>query len=187
LNPQKLILIVEDKIRVLKHADAWTIHGTKETPAMALTASPVLIHQLKEFLAKHIPTELKCLASSTKPTGKDGIGKEGKQKGRFQHQAWMFLPPNLPSDTKTVNDRTYHWCTKCNRGNGQWVLAHTTNTHREDFVPSYCKTDSDKKLLETKDLKLAFLKGTPGSKFEKVHFDLQNRRRLSSHRLHSFP
>jgi hypothetical protein len=30
-------------------------------------------------------------------------------------------------------------------------IRHQDDTHREDFVPSYCKTDSDKKLLETKD------------------------------------
>jgi hypothetical protein len=69
---------IKDKIRILKNVDAWTIPGTKETPTMALTASPVLTNQLKEFLANHITTELKRLASSTKLTEKDGIGKEGK-------------------------------------------------------------------------------------------------------------
>jgi hypothetical protein len=34
-----------------------------------------------------------------------------------------------------MNNRTYQWCTKCNRGNGQWVQAHTTNTHIDDFRP----------------------------------------------------
>jgi len=56
LTHQKLILHVEDKIRVLKHADAWTLPSTKETPAMDLNTSPVLTDQLKDFLANHTRT-----------------------------------------------------------------------------------------------------------------------------------
>ena len=97
----------------------------------------------------------------------------------FSTKPGWLLPLNQPSDTKTVNDRTYHWCTKCNRGNRQWVLAHTTDTHREDFVLSYRKTDSDKKLVETKDLTSALVKGTLGSKFGKVHFNLQNQEKAT--------
>jgi hypothetical protein len=101
LTHQKLILHVEDKIRVLKHADAWTLPSTKETPAMELNTSPVLTDQLKDFLANHTSTEIKRLASSAKP-----LGKEGKPKDCFQHQEWMFIPPTKTSDTKKVQDRT---------------------------------------------------------------------------------
>jgi len=47
----------------------------------------------------------------------------------------MFQPPANLRETKVMNGCTYHWCTKCNRSNGQWVQAHTTNTHLDDFKP----------------------------------------------------
>jgi len=61
-------------MRVLKHADAWdTLIVTKDTPAIALTATPTLTEQLREFLDNQITTEFKCLLSQqNKPTGKGG-------------------------------------------------------------------------------------------------------------------
>jgi hypothetical protein len=51
---------------------------------------------------------------------------DGKQQTWFQHQEWMFLPPKQQSEIKTMNGHDYQWCTKCNKGKGQWVQAHTT-------------------------------------------------------------
>jgi hypothetical protein len=49
----------------------------------------------------------------------------------------VFIPPTTPTETKTVNNQVYQWCTKCNRGNGQWVQAHTTDTHVKNFKPPF--------------------------------------------------
>jgi hypothetical protein len=104
--------------------------GSSDTPAMALTVNTPINSSLKEFLANHITSELKCLTGNTKPEDNDS-----KQKYRFQYQDWMFQPPANLRETKVMNSGTYHWCTKCNRSNGQWVQAHTTDTHLDDFKP----------------------------------------------------
>jgi hypothetical protein len=135
----QLVLDVEDKIRVLKLVDLWA-PTAPEAPAMALTAMTAVSDQLKEFLANHITAELTCLTNTHKNTTKDGKenkdgkdGKDSKSRSHFTHQDWMFIPPLKLSDTKVVNNRTYNWCIKCNCSNGQWVHAHTTDTHLDDF------------------------------------------------------
>ncbi len=128
-TPTKLLLEVEDKIHVLKHAEAWDTLAQHDTPAMALNAtSSTITTQLKDFLTNHISSEFNKLIERHKLPSRDG-----RQKGKFQHQEWMFLPPKHPSETKTVNGRDYTWCLKCNKGKGQWVQAHTTDTHLDDF------------------------------------------------------
>jgi hypothetical protein len=143
-TPLKLIQAVEDKIRVLKHAEVWDSVGTSETPAMALNSTMTISDQLKEFLANHISTELKKL------NDKDSAGKDGKSRHRFQHQDWMFIGPSNPSDMKTVNGRNYNWRAKCNRGNGQWVQSHTTDSHQDGFRLPPHRQDASKKGTNTK-------------------------------------
>jgi hypothetical protein len=132
----QLVLDVEDKIRVLKHVEVWdSPTSTNEVPAMALQATTGLTDQLKDFLAHHITAELKCLYGTNKsnPTDTGSTNKDGKTHSRFQHQDWMLVPPLQPTDTKTVQSRSYNWCLKCNRGNGQWGQAHTTDTHQDGY------------------------------------------------------
>jgi len=78
-------------------------------------------------------TELKRLSNHTRGHGRDG--KDGKQRHTFQHQEWVFVLPANPQDTKTMNKRTYYWCSTCNKGSGQWVQADTTDTYIRDFKP----------------------------------------------------
>jgi len=113
-NPMTLILDVEDKIWVLKHAEAWDMSSpSQEIPAMVLNTTPAITDQLMDFLANHITAELKRLTNSTKLASPDNTSglKDGKIWSRFQHQDWMFVPPSCLSDTKTVQGRTYNWCT----------------------------------------------------------------------------
>jgi hypothetical protein len=135
-NPMKLVLEVEDKIRVLKHAEVWeTASTTNDVPAMALNTTASITDQLKDFQAHHITAELKRLSSNTKPPPNDHDSghKDGKSRSKFQHQDWMFVPPNRLSETKSIQGRSYNWCTKCNKGQGQWVQAHTSDTHQDGF------------------------------------------------------
>jgi hypothetical protein len=48
----------------------------------------------------------------------------------------LYTAPQNLDETKTVNNCTYKWCAKCNRANGQWVITHTTATHKDDNVNS---------------------------------------------------
>jgi hypothetical protein len=135
-TPWKLVLDVEDKIRVLWHAEVWDSTKSKDTPAMALNATSTLTDQLKEFLAKQISTEIKHLVTTPKPNtlsreGRDG--KDGRQRSRSNPE-WVYTPPQNLANTKTVQNRTYYWCTKCNRGNGQWVLSHNNETHKDNYI-----------------------------------------------------
>jgi hypothetical protein len=92
-NPTKLIQDVEDKIQVLKHAEAWDVHTSSVAPAMALNANVLTGTTLKEFLANHITSELKRLTGT-----KSGDG-DNKTKQRFEYQDWMFQPPTNPKET----------------------------------------------------------------------------------------
>jgi hypothetical protein len=87
-TPLKLIQDVEDKIRVLKHAEVRDAASHPEAPAMALNSTMKMSNQLKEFLAYHISTEIKKLHEANKDNNRDG-----KVKHRFQHQEWMFVGP----------------------------------------------------------------------------------------------
>jgi hypothetical protein len=44
------------------------------------------------------------------------------------------VAPQSLAETKTVQNRTYHWCTKCNCGTGQWAITHTNSTHKDDYI-----------------------------------------------------
>jgi len=105
---------------------------------MALTSQIPTSTSLQEFLANHITLELKHLTGTT-PQGE----KDGKGHTRFQHRQWMFQSPDNLTDTKTVNGRTYRRCTKCNKGNSQWVQTHITETHIDDYRPKPCLTDAN--------------------------------------------
>jgi hypothetical protein len=127
-TPSTLITDVEDKIRVLKHAEVWDTVICNESPAMALTVTPTLTDQLKEYLANQITTEFNKLSGITK-----SINKDGTFRGKARNQDWLYVPPTNTSETKTVQNRTYHWCTKRNHGNGQWVITHNDSTHRAGY------------------------------------------------------
>jgi hypothetical protein len=142
-DPMKLILDVEDKIRVLQHAKVWTQVTPQVSPAMALTVAPTLTDRLRDFLANHITTEIKRLSSGNRTPGKDS-GRDGKFRGRPQSQEWLYVPPANLADTNTVQNRVYHWCTRCHQGTGQWVINHTDATHRDDYKHPNQKKDATK-------------------------------------------
>jgi hypothetical protein len=171
-TPFKLIQECENKIRVLKHAKVWTTSSPLDTPAMALTTSSTLSDKLKEFLANQISNKLNKLDQSGKTPGKDGNqGKDGKTSHRFQHQEWLFVPPANQSDTKTINNRTYNWCAKCNRSQGQWVQAHTTATHIDNFIPPTCHSDPTCRGAQQKTAHVAQLQDPTDTKGKRVHSD----------------
>jgi len=106
-TPLKLILEVEDKICVLKHAKVWNA-STPDIPAMAMNANTLLTDDLKEFLANQITTVIKCLAASNKiPLTYGKENKDGKSCSEFKHQDWVFVPPSNPSAVKITDNHTY--------------------------------------------------------------------------------
>jgi hypothetical protein len=139
-TPTKLVTDVEDKIHVLKHAEVWESPATPDTSAMALNATPNMTDQLKEFLINQITAEINRLSSINKTSQKDG-----KFCGKQHNQEWLYIPPTNITETKVIQNRTYHWCTKCNRGNGQWVITHKDSMHRDDYKHPNKRQDGVKK------------------------------------------
>ena len=56
---------------------------------------------------------------------KNDKSKKFKSKRHRSMAKWKLIPPSNPNETKLVNGKTYHFCTKC----GNWTPTHTTNTH----------------------------------------------------------
>jgi hypothetical protein len=77
-TPHQLLIDVEDKIRVSKHADEWDAAVAPDTPAMALNATQ-LSNQMKEFLTKQISFKMAKLLDHHK----NKTASDGKQKGKF--------------------------------------------------------------------------------------------------------
>jgi hypothetical protein len=125
-----LLINIEDKIRILKHAGEWTESSNQHPSAMALTASTKLSPQLEDIVAKHVKAQLTQLVDCHK-SNNNNTNKSG-----FVHQEWMFIPPTNLGETKQYNNKTFTWCTKCHQGKGQWVSAHDSTTHIEGFRPS---------------------------------------------------
>jgi hypothetical protein len=117
----------------------------QDTSAMAFTAAPTISDQLKEFLANQITAEIRCVTNASKPPipGKDN--KDGKQRTRPSHQDWLYIAPQNIEESKIVNNCTYRWCSKCNRGNGQWVITHSTDTHKDDYIHPSKRQDDTKR------------------------------------------
>jgi hypothetical protein len=132
----KLLLQIEDKIRVLKHAGEWTEADSAQPAAMALAAGTKLPPQLEEILSKQIKAQLTQLIERNKSLQNNHTTNTNMNKNGFVHQEWMFIPPSTPGETRHYNNKTFTWCTKCRQGKGQWVSAHDSNTHVEGFRPT---------------------------------------------------
>jgi hypothetical protein len=129
-----MLLDIEDKIRILKHAGEWVETEPTQPTAMALAAGTKLPPQLEELLSKQIKAQLNQLVERHKSL--HNTNHNNQNKNGFVHQEWMFNPPATAGETRQFNNKTYTWCTKCRQGRGQWVSAHDSNTHVDGFRPT---------------------------------------------------
>ncbi len=132
ITVHKLLLQIEDKIRVLKHAGEWTASDATQPAAIALAAGTKLTPQLEELLSKQIKAPLTQLVECHKSLNNNNHSN----KSGFVHQEWMFVPPTTPGETRQYDNKTFTRCTKCHQGKGQWVSAHDSNTHVDGFRPT---------------------------------------------------
>lgn len=50
--------------------------------------------------------------------------------------SWKSVPPIAGAAEVVVrNDRTFYWCSKCNRGVGRWNASHKTTDHKGPTAP----------------------------------------------------
>ena len=57
--------------------------------------------------------------------GDKGKGNKFKTKRHRSMSKWKLIAPKDPNETKFMNGKLYHWCTKC----GDWTPTHKTETH----------------------------------------------------------
>lgn len=56
-------------------------------------------------------------------------GGRRDRKGSGAHQTNQSWRRNFVGDTTQHNGKTFHWCKKCNKGQGQYTTSHKTETH----------------------------------------------------------
>jgi hypothetical protein len=89
LTVNNLILQIEDKIRVLRHAGECFELETNDRSAMALSAIPKLNNQIEDLVMKQVKSQLQSLIMKQKKLNHSNNNKTGKF-----HQEWMFIPPS---------------------------------------------------------------------------------------------
>jgi Zinc knuckle len=57
-------------------------------------------------------------------------GKAGEGNGQDN---WKFVKKDSEGTTKVVDGVTYHWCSKCRKGQGVWNMKHTTDQHIDGY------------------------------------------------------
>ena len=76
--------------------------------------------------------------------GKSDSSSELTKKNK-RIKPWMLEKPGAGEPkSKTVNDRQWHWCHKCNDGNGRWV-RHQAKNHDDSKKWSNSKKDGEMK------------------------------------------
>ena len=117
----------------------------------------------KDTKTKSKDSDTKSLTADEKAKRKDAKIPKWKKEA----------PKDGEPTTKTVEDRTYHYCKKCRQGQGCWVM-HTEDEHTKNFVPrgntsrpsssSSSRSNNDKK----EDKTVKFDKDTDGAPKLKV-------------------
>ncbi len=98
---------------------------------MALAAPTHSSLPLSDQLLQQIQSTILQLLDKKK-TNNNGQGFPPPGHGNYQE--WHYSAPKDTKDTVSHSNKTFTWCLKCNSGRGQWVLAHTTDTHIDGFI-----------------------------------------------------
>ena len=113
-----------------------------------------LLNQLKALTGKvdKLDQQLKMKGTPDPKDNDGGKGGNGNGKGksrRGKQDKDKETPTPPPSDadkqkkwlppkdgepkTKTMFNKTWHWCAKCNKGKGRWNRSHLTEAHKDNF------------------------------------------------------
>jgi len=108
---------------------------------MALVAPTQQVNILNDQLLQHIQTTILQLLDKKKGA-RNSQGQ--RPPGQGHNREWHYTAPKDPQETVPHNNTIFHWCLKCNNGRGQWVSAHTTDSHIDGFLSEQCNRDSNK-------------------------------------------
>ena len=145
LTPIDILDKIEDTYIALLNKDRWLPAKNPVDSA----APPSRFKQNKAYLAP--ATNLRPNGSSNsnqnpagsgksqpfkpKSKGQYGKGKQAFNKSKFNSQKnWKHQPPAAGSpETKSVDGKNWHWCSKCGNGKGRWTQSHGTKDHKDNY------------------------------------------------------
>ena len=126
----EIIREIADKQTQMETDQEWNVMSPEDTMLMALTG---LLDTKKS--ASGNKKKKKSQNEDKDESSKQLDATAAKQKNKEDRfPAWKKTPPtDGESTTKIVDNRTYHWCTKCRGGKGLWAVH---KVHDDNFVPS---------------------------------------------------
>ena len=84
------------------------------------------------WMMKEIQSKTDKKVNELRKKDKERAGNHPNGRRNRRQQKWREVAPKSgESTTKTVDGVTFHWCTRCNKGNGLWN-RHTTDQHDPD-------------------------------------------------------
>jgi hypothetical protein len=141
LEPETLMTFALNKYHILVQEKKWKSLSPQDEQLVALKAQYYELKDANLRLSKSLINN----KSSSKPRGKGG--KFNKKKGQ-KAETWKKEPPkDGESQTKKVNNKTYHWC----KAHKAWTI-HSNNEcrlqHQADKPGEYMKKEgaNDKRL-----------------------------------------
>ena len=122
----EIIRDLTDKQTRMETDREWNVMSPEDTMLMALTG---LLDNKKSST-----NNKKKNKSQGDDEGKTESTQSKSKNEEDRFPEWKKIPPaEGESTTKVIENRTYHWCTKCRNGKGLWAMH---KVHDDNFVPS---------------------------------------------------
>jgi hypothetical protein len=141
-SPEQLMQLAKDKYAILKQKGTWKAPSADQKKIIALEA------QIKKLSDKGKPDK-----PADKKKKDDSKKNKKPDDKKTEVPKWMTTPPGKDDKLqKTVNDKTYYWCT--NHGKvGQWVRhspadCKAKQQSKDKKAEQPAKADSDDKKLK---------------------------------------
>ena len=136
LSPEHILKKVETTYTRMMNKDKWP---PAKNPVDSAAPSPSKFGNSSYFASPSLRPNGQS-PPKTKSVSFDPYTKPGKfnkkktfspSKQRSTTKSWKVTPPKSGEpQTKKVNDKTWHWCQKCNYGKGRWSTTHGTKEHQ---------------------------------------------------------
>ena len=125
----------------MKEDNEWNVMSQEDAMIMALVNT---LEKDKGF-KKNDKKNQRTTDKSKKDPKSDGDKDKFSKREKFVTPAWKLVEPKEDEPKqKTVDKKKYHWCSKCNQGNGKWVL-HAPSDQNSSWKPPTRTSDSDNK------------------------------------------
>jgi len=117
---------------------ALTVTDSTQVPKMKIPSAKIgavgnePTPDQQAWMMKEIQSKTDKKVNELRKKDKERAGNHPNGRRNRRQQKWREVAPKSgESTTKTVDGVTFHWCTRCNKGNGLWN-RHTTDQHDPD-------------------------------------------------------